>query len=166
MNYYLDTEFYERGPNYPIQLISIGIVAQNGCEYYAELEGINPAKLSPWLQENVVPHLSGGGLVKNRNQVASDILTLLASDVKPRFWAYFAPYDWVCFAQIFGTMVEMPFPLPNFCMDLKQEMVRLDIRTPMLPHTGALHNALADARWNRDLHAYIQQQEAKRSRGT
>ena len=42
MKYFLDTEFSERGPMWPIQLISIGIVAEDGREFYAHSEDYDP----------------------------------------------------------------------------------------------------------------------------
>lgn len=35
MLYWLDTEFIEQGPDYPIDPISIALVAKDGREYYA-----------------------------------------------------------------------------------------------------------------------------------
>ena len=37
MNFFFDTEFYENGKT--IELISIGIVAEDGSEFYTEVEG-------------------------------------------------------------------------------------------------------------------------------
>lgn len=63
--YFYDTEFLEDGET--IALISIGIAAEDGREYYAVNsavgESLNPGDLGSriaahdWLMENVVPHL-------------------------------------------------------------------------------------------------------------
>lgn len=63
--YYYDTEFLEDGRT--IELISIGIVADDGREYYAVNSEVNDSNgydsigeriaRSPWLMENVVPQL-------------------------------------------------------------------------------------------------------------
>jgi hypothetical protein len=59
MRYWFDTEFVERGPDYPITLVSIGIVAEDGREYYAQSwYGISAAIHHEWVRENVVPHLT------------------------------------------------------------------------------------------------------------
>lgn len=61
IRYWYDTEFLETGDS--IDLISIGIVASDGREYYAVNEEINAGKLHSairrhrWLMDNVVPHL-------------------------------------------------------------------------------------------------------------
>lgn len=57
MRLYIDTEFIEDGRT--IDLISIGIVAENGDEYYAVSSEFDFRKLAanPWLRENVWPGL-------------------------------------------------------------------------------------------------------------
>jgi hypothetical protein len=60
---FYDTEFLEQGPDHPIHLISIGMVAEDGRELYAVDEDIAAEPLydrichHQWLMENVVPHL-------------------------------------------------------------------------------------------------------------
>ncbi len=59
MKVWYDTEFYERGPGYPILLISIGMVREDGKELYA-INGEFPIDVfshHKWLGENVAPHL-------------------------------------------------------------------------------------------------------------
>lgn len=61
MKYYLDTEFIE-GFHRPflgrrrhfVDLISIGIVAEDGREYYAVSKDFNPAKADKWVVQNVL----------------------------------------------------------------------------------------------------------------
>lgn len=61
MRCWYDTEFLEDGKT--IELISIGMVAEDGREMYAVSEDIAATPLHdricrhPWLMENVVPHL-------------------------------------------------------------------------------------------------------------
>lgn len=40
----------------------------------------------------------------------------------PRFYAYFADYDWVLFCTLYGTMMQLPRGFPRYCIDLKQEL--------------------------------------------
>jgi hypothetical protein len=150
MKYFIDTEFYESGYDNPIRLISIGLVCEDGREYYAEID-IDLSDVDDWLKKNVIPHLTGPQ--KSRTQIAKEILEFMgwgpcgicvglgyasASDGcirkclncaglgeglganKPEFWGYFADYDWVLFCQLFGRMVDMPHGLPHICFDLKQ----------------------------------------------
>ena len=67
MKYWFDTEFIEDGET--IDLMSIGVIAEDGARYYAELEECDLSKASEWVQENVIPHLSG--VKTNRQQVAA-----------------------------------------------------------------------------------------------
>lgn len=52
MRYWLDTEFIEDGKT--IDLISIGIVAEDGREYYAINRDCDFSKASDWVEENVL----------------------------------------------------------------------------------------------------------------
>jgi len=54
-----DTEFLEAGPAHPIELISIGMVAGDGREYYAVRSDApwDRIKASDWLVRNVLPSL-------------------------------------------------------------------------------------------------------------
>jgi hypothetical protein len=69
MRFWFDTEFYEDGKT--IELISIGVVSQDGREYYAETPGSDRlAHQHPWLRENVWPHLLGPNAQKSRAAIA------------------------------------------------------------------------------------------------
>lgn len=55
MKYFVDCEFIEDGRT--IDLISIGIVASDGREYYAISTEFNEAKASDWVRKNVLANL-------------------------------------------------------------------------------------------------------------
>ncbi len=55
MKYFIDTEFIDDGKI--IDLISIGIVAEDGQEYYAQSVEFNHRNASLWVKENVLTHL-------------------------------------------------------------------------------------------------------------
>ena len=55
VRYWYDTEFIDTGST--IDLIIIGIVAEDGREYYAQSCEFNIDKASPWVRENVLMHL-------------------------------------------------------------------------------------------------------------
>ena len=149
MRYYFDTEFIERGALYPITLISIGIVAEDGREFYAESSEFNREDCNPWVQANVLPHLRFGGVT--RREIADAVRAFVGDDPKHEFWAYYADYDWVVFCQLFGTMIDLPHGWPMFCLDLIQEVKRLGLpREALPPDPTDEHYALADARWVRD----------------
>jgi hypothetical protein len=162
MPFFFDTEFIERGPDEPVRLISIGLVKADGTSYYAETD-VDLSLCDDWLHQNVVPHLNRtkfGGAGLPREQIRDDILTFVGN-YRPEFWGYVADYDWMLMAQLFGRMMDMPRGWSKLCLDLKQWMYHLGVKKAELPvQTGAAHNALEDARWNRDVYEYLDEYEA------
>ncbi len=157
MKYYLDTEFYEDGKT--IDLISIGIVAEDGREFYAVSREAQLHRVSAWVRENVLPSLPpyGDPAWLSRSQIASSLKDFVwerGHATPPEFWAYYADHDWVALCQLFGTMMDLPKGFPMFCRDLKQ--LSVDVGSPQHPPDPKdEHNALADARWNKELHAFL-----------
>lgn len=142
MKIWLDTEFVEDGNT--IDLLSIGLVREDGHEYYAELAEADRSRANPWVQTYVLPQLKGP--VLPRWNVAKQIIRF--AGLKPEFWGYHADYDWVTLCQLYGTMTNLPDGWPMYCRDLKQWCDHLG--NPKLPsQEGDLHHALLDARWNR-----------------
>ena len=155
MKYFLDTEFIELGGSNPIQPISIGLVAEDGREYYAVTRHFEPATASQWVRDNVLAHLESPEERprKVRRELREEILAFIGDD-KPEFWGYYADYDWVVFAGIFGTMMDLPKGWPMYCRDIKQ--LCDDMGNPWLPQQGKdEHNALADARWNKRAYEFL-----------
>lgn len=150
MKIWFDTEFIEDGKT--IDLISIGMVREDGAEYYAENAQCDLTRASPWVRENVLPHL-GGHLVQWPALIANSIRNFAAD--RPEFWGYYADYDWVVTAQMFGTMMDLPAGWPMYCRDIKQ--LCDDKGNPKLPEqTSTEHNALADALWNKAAYEFLQ----------
>lgn len=153
MRYFIDTEFIEDG--HTIDLISVGIVAEDGRELYLENGQADLSKASPWVKENVLPHLLGRGL--RRWRIAGNIAAFIENgDSAPEFWSWCSAYDWVVLCQLYGTMMDKPEGWPSYCRDLQQELDRLGISDDALPrNAGTTHDALADARWHRDIFAFL-----------
>lgn len=156
MKYFLDTEFIE-GFHKPflgkrrhfIDLISIGIVAEDGRKYYAISNEYRYKDADPWVQENVIlpmyldrvhgdarnrwsvnnfNHAFG----KSNEHIKLDILEFTGCwrdqhfyrtghDI-PEVYAYYADYDWVVFCSLFGRMIDLPKGFPMYCNDLKQTL--------------------------------------------
>jgi hypothetical protein len=149
MKIWFDTEFIEDGKT--IDLMSIGMVRDDGATYYAEIEECDLSRASEWVHKNVIPHLTGEK--KPRKQIAEEIISFAGDS--PEFWAYYASYDWVALCQLFGTMMDLPKTWPMFVRDLQQ--VRADRGIVHLPEqVGTEHNALADALWTKDAWDFIQ----------
>ena len=149
MRFWFDTEFFEDGRT--IELISIGVVAEDGREFYAET-GNAPylASQSDWLKANVLPHLTGQELP--REALARRLIAFMGE--KPEIWAYYADYDWVALCQLFGRMIDLPKGWPKYCRDVKQ--LADSLGNPEFPkQTSSEHHALADARWTREAWQFL-----------
>jgi hypothetical protein len=185
MKIFYDTEFIEDG--HTIALISIGMVAEDGRELYLVNEAIvDDEELHDricrhnWLMTNVIPHLPlrqnhgrpnhaahagtrgfflldrDDNRVVSRRYIRNAVRDFILTTPDPQLWAWYAAYDHVAYAQLFGTMINLPDGLPMFTCDLKQEALRLG--NPRIPEqTTSQHNALADARHNRDIDAFLTQ---------
>jgi hypothetical protein len=151
MKFWFDTEFYENGRT--IDLISIGVVTEDGRTYYAETDFAAEKCSTDWLQRNVRPHLSRGGAAeKSRGVIRRELVEFMGE--KPEIWAYYADYDWVALCQLHGTMMDLPKGWPMYCRDVKQWCDALG--NPNLPEqTSTEHNALADAEWTRQAWDYL-----------
>jgi hypothetical protein len=150
MKYWIDTEFIAKP--HTIDLVSVGIVAEDGREFYAESSDVDWSKANPWMQENVRPQLDGKGV--SREDISYRLRAFTDHDETPVFWGYFPAYDWVAFVWLFGGLDELPFHYPQLCLDIKQWAIELG--NPELPRQqGARHHALLDARWTREAWTFL-----------
>lgn len=175
MRYFLDTEFIEDGKT--IELLSIGIVCEDGREFYQvtqlgfdELQ--TPTLSNDWVRENVLPHLLDGPGRDLQTAVNQQSLRMLVEEFcdpetngKPEFWGYYADYDWVVFCQLFGRMIDLPKGFPMYCRDIKQWAD--DLGSPRLPEQSTTeHHALADAQWNKGAWEFLRQVRNDNERAT
>jgi len=145
MQIWFDTEFIEDGKT--IDLISIGLVREDDHYLYLENEYCDLSRASDWVRQNVLPHLSEGGIDRASPAVMAEMIREFAGP-EPEFWAYFADYDWVALCQLYGTLMDLPKGWPKFCLDVQQ--LRFMKGNPDLPkQMGVEHNALDDARWTK-----------------
>lgn len=146
--FFFDTEFAEDGRT--IDLISIGMVCDDGAELYFESREILPEDCNAWVRENVLPKLRGGDAMRQNRDIARRILEFVTEHTRPgtspEFWTYFGAYDWVLLCQLYGTMMDLPKGWPYFSMDLKQHAAERGTDVYQDDNSDA-HNALADARW-------------------
>ncbi len=151
MKFFLDTEFIEAGRFRPIELLSIGIVSDDGRELYLEHRDAITSDANQWVRDNVLPHLQGPRLPLLAIQ---ERILAFIGEGKPEFWGYYADYDWIVFCQIFGAMVDLPKGWPMYCRDIKQLCDSLG--NPKLPkQASSEHHALNDARWNKLAHEFL-----------
>lgn len=227
--YFIDCEFIERfhkpflgKSRHVIDLISIGIVAEDGREYYAISNEFNYNDASDWVKENVLAKLEGrhctpvgwlsdSGIWKSNKQIAKEIFEFVNPDLgfhvsgysnselregfklnahfkkhnvtstddneyyvaQPEFYGCYADYDWVLFCSLFGTMMQLPKGFPMYMIDLKQtldehaerysrqrhvskdQILKEFKSSPLYPKQSNEHNALDDAKWNKELHHFL-----------
>jgi len=156
--YCYDTEFVDDGSS--IELISIGIVCEDGREYYAVNSDVDfeRVKSDDWLWDHVVSRLpvvhpsnrrlAGLDLtnsqVRPRWVIANEVRDFLLAEGEAELWAHHAAYDHVVLCQLLaGRMVDLPAGIPHFTHELQQaiEDHRAPVRAP-----DDDHHALDDAR--------------------
>lgn len=157
MRYFYDTEFIEDGVR--IDLVSIGIVDENGREYYAISAEHDPSKAGAWVRRNVLDQLPSPAdpAWRSRSRIRDEVYEFLTAPGEPiELWAWVAAYDHVALCQLWGDMTALPRGIPRFTRELKQRWE--DCGSPLLPPADPqAHNALVDARQNlqrwRTMHA-------------
>ncbi len=148
VRFFYDCEFIEDGRT--IDLVSIGVVDESGREFYAVSTEFDGGRAGPWVRRHVLPQLPppASDLWRSRARLREDLysfLTAHGSDIE--LWAWFAAYDHVALAQLWGAMPALPTRLPKFTRDLRQRWE--DVGKPRLPSApDNAHDALADARHN------------------
>ena len=109
MLYWLDCEFIESSFYHPIDLVSIGIVAEDGREYYALNYDCDWNRANDWVKQNVLTQLPEKPLPqvyatrkqfqsseayqqgwRNRDSIAEEIIKFVYFnghlDTSPQFW--------------------------------------------------------------------------------
>lgn len=148
VRYFYDCEFIEDGTT--IELVSIGVVAEDGREFYAVSTEFDPGKAGPWVRANVLDKLPSPAdkAWRSRRRIREDFLDFVTAgpgDVE--LWAWIGAYDHVVLCQLWGAMPDLPRELPRFTRELRQHWEA--VGSPPLPATGKdAHSALADARHN------------------
>ncbi|MBW0121186.1 polyadenylate-specific 3'-exoribonuclease AS [Pseudonocardia oceani] len=148
MRFFYDCEFIEDGTT--IDLVSIGVVGEDGREFYAVSTEFDPSRAGAWVRANVLPKLPSPAdpAWRSRSRLRADLLDFVTEpggDVE--MWAWIAAYDHVALCQLWGAMPALPRALPRFTRELRQRWE--DAGRPALPPpTSDAHDALADARLN------------------
>lgn len=112
-------------------------------------------------------------------QLNSSNLSDMVSDKEKeiKFYGYYADYDWVVFCWLFGKMIELPKGFPMYCRDLKQDLDYINNNFKIKKENNQVgnldksinsikdfkdypkqkneHNALADAKWNKELYKFL-----------
>jgi hypothetical protein len=182
METFLDCEFVEDGKT--IDLISIGIVAEDGREYYAINSECDYENASGWVWENVILPLGfprplayidwsdktlpaiafeSKKHLRDKATIAEEIIEFMGGST-PKIWGEWCSYDWVAFCQVFGTMMDLPKGWPMRCRDVVQyceDHLRLSTDDwPKSLETEGNHNALLGAHTVKKRHEWCRYQES------
>jgi hypothetical protein len=162
VRFFYDTEFIEDGTT--IDLVSIGVVDEHGREFYAVSTEFNPTKAGPWVRDHVLDKLPSPADPAwcDRATIKAKLMRFLSRDrERVELWAWFAAYDHVALAQLWGDMPALPRELPRFTRELRQRWE--DVGKPSLPPPPTdAHDALADARHNLARWKVIEAERAKK----
>ena len=150
--YFYDCEFIEDGRT--VDLVSIGVVDEHGREFYAVSTEFDASRAVPWVRRNVLDKLPSPGdrAWRTRTRIRDDLHAFLKVPLRERpdeqleLWAWYAAYDHVALAQLWGPMTALPREIPRFTKDLRQ--LWDDRGRPVLPEMSGRHDALVDARHN------------------
>jgi len=173
MKYFLDTKFIDDG--FTIELISIGIVAEDGREFYNINRNCKFWNASEWVRDNVLEPM--GILIHGdfqaiyqdtydissecvKHDITKNIIEFFNGDYDIEIWGWYCSYDWVVFCQLFGPMVDIPKGMPYSMMDLRQAM--RGIPKHQRPKVKGNHNALDDARGIRDAFMELEKLQNKK----
>ncbi len=148
MRFFYDTEFIEDGTT--IDLVSIGVVGEDGREFYAVSTEFDADRAGRWVRSHVLPKLPSPAdpAWRSRERLRADLLEFVTGGSgEVELWAWIAAYDHVALCQLWGAMPALPRALPRFTRELRQRWE--EAGRPLLPApSSAAHHALADARLN------------------
>lgn len=171
MKYFFDFEFNENVN--PIDIISLGVVAEDEREFYAihrsyasfdeYKESRAPADEFPiinscndWVKANVLPILfrpSGpddlDAIIGNELHIRDAVVAFVGLDPAPEFWAYYGSYDWFLLTRMFKSFDKLPSKWPTISFDLYQYAKHFGMHRSLPPKLQPAHNALVDARWTK-----------------
>ena len=165
MKIFFDTEF--TGLHQNTTLISIGMIAEDGKEFYAELIDYDYKQVDGWIRENVIKNLRLGLVTENWSSIEKE-QTLVRGYTKfvkkqlmkwvsqfdaIELWSDCFAYDWVLFCELFGGAFRVPphvYYIPfDICTLFKVKGIDPDISREEfagLTESAVKHNALWDAK--------------------
>lgn len=171
MKLFFDTEF--TGLHKNTTLISIGLVDEDGRQFYAEFTDYDKKQIDGWLQQNVISNLTlinsgsltpiinagegfdllNGNVVGPTRYIRKKLIEWLTEYESVEMWSDCLAYDWVLFNDIFGGAFDIPknvYYIPfDICTLFKVRDVDPDISREEyagLSSTENKHNALHDAK--------------------
>lgn len=164
--YFFDAEFNEKVPEtFAIDFISIGVVAEDGREYYGVSRDFNRAAATAnvWVARDVVPKLPPESTWTDLETIRAGIMALIEPAKTVEFWAKNNSYDTFVLCRLFGGMMALRARLAQEkgiekVIFRDSNVLRDELGDPPLPPQDpeTKHDALADARQERVEYQYLQ----------
>lgn len=135
MKVFFDTEFTGLRKN--TTLISIGMIAENGETFYAELTDYDEKQCDDWIKDNVLNNLFTRYLlcieekpfVKNlhvgdKSSVAKSLYMWLKQFDEVQFVSDVCHYDMVLLIDLFDSAFNLPKNVSAVCYDINQDIAK------------------------------------------
>lgn len=137
---FFDTEF--TGLYKDTELISIGLVDENGREFYGEITDFDKSKVDGWIRENVLLNTIEFGNVSildicdvvdsyyvgTKETITNYLKEWLKAYDNIELVSDVCHYDMVLFIDLFGTAFDLPSNINASCHDINQDIANyLDI---------------------------------------
>lgn len=133
---FFDTEFTGLKKN--TDLISIGLISDDGKEFYAEFTDFDKSKIDDenWITTNVLNNTIAFGSVDptdvvldettyhkgTKSEIAKDLLSWFNQFDSIEMISDVCHYDYVLFIDIFGSAFDLPEKIPACCHDINQDI--------------------------------------------
>jgi hypothetical protein len=176
---YLDCEFLPADPT-TRGLVSIGLTDDQGVDYYAVNADMDTTAVLavPWMVNNVWPYLprtmpgvpGHRGLLDYDDQavrpletIRRDIAAYFARTdaAETRLYAYYGGQDICRLHSLWDNDWQvMPEAIPRWFTELEALIVEAG-RPPLPTQKDGEHHALADARYNRQLHEFVSRKKRR-----
>jgi len=173
-NLFFDTEFTDLQKD--AELLSIGIVADTGETFYAEVINPDVNRCSEFVKQNVLPNMYTYGMsmdeipyvpnmhVGDKNAIAASLEIWLKQFYGIQFISDVCHYDFALLCDLFGGAEYLPNNASPVCHDINQDIAeyyqiseneafdksREEILSEFL--SGKKHNAMYDARVIRSIY--------------
>lgn len=174
MKLFFDTEF--TGLHKYTTLISLGIVSEDGREFYAELSDYDKTQCDDWIVKNVINNLQESSCyVGTKQEVGQKLREWLKQFDEIQFISDVCHYDFVLLIDLFGNAFDLPNNVSPTCHDINQDIARhyaiseceafnksreeIVADLCSVPVNGRKHNALYDAKVIRSIYHSINKEE-------
>lgn len=171
--YFFDVEFNEitttlkngKKLSYP-DFISIGIVGEDGREYYGVSNEFNmaAARKDEWISENVIAKLPPAGERKSKAEIGRELMEFTGKS-EARFYFWVAAQDAYLLSDLISpSFLQRPRNVAEVIHNLGQTFEMMGCPHALIPDRPSAsmqHNALEDAKWLKQFHDNLIEHQKK-----